>query len=113
MTSRGAPGPNCPTTSSPEPAGMSTLAPVFCLTAFNTSLMVEFLATMVSCPPCKLTWGGEDGPCSGVTSGVCGVGVLAAGWGCAGEGLAAFCGFIRCGLWAEADAAPHNRTIQR
>jgi hypothetical protein len=91
---------------------MSTLAPVFCLTAFNTSLMVEFLATIVSCPPWKLTCGGEDGPCSGVTGCAAGVGdgVLAA-TGCAGDGFAAFLAFIWCGVWP--DAAPQSKTIQR
>ena len=58
--------------------------------------MVEFLATMVSCPPCKVTCGGEDGPCSGVTSAAGCVGELAAGLGCVGEVFAAFWDFTRC-----------------
>src|SRR5436190_9550407 len=103
MTSRGEPGPNCPTTRSLETGGISTAAPVRCLTAFRTSTIVELRARIVNCPPWKLTSGGDDGPCSGVNGGGgTGAGV-GAGWVCAAFGLAlALRGFRACAPTAEA-----------
>src|SRR3954468_9017812 len=101
MTSRGEPGPNCPTTRSLETGGISTAAPVRCLTAFRTSTIVELRARIVSCPPWKLTSGGDDGPCSGVNvGGGTGAGV-GAGWVCAAFGFA-LCDFPAWAPTAEA-----------
>jgi hypothetical protein len=72
--------------------------------------MVEFLATIVSSPPLKLTSGGDDGHCSGVSGGGGGTGAGAgsgAGWTAAALAL---CGFFRGVVCAAAVAVTESKT---